>query len=89
MINQPSPFESALILTREDNLSLRSFFPEYRIQLSLLLRGSTHGFSSQTFHERVDNRVGPSLILVKTEYNKLFGAFTSIVWKRPSQNTDI
>ena len=41
---------------------------------------SENGTSSKDFHKKCDNQ-GPTLTLVKTTKNKIFGGFTPLAWK--------
>lgn len=49
------------------------------LQFSLLYRASIHGFASTVFHQRCDNQ-GPTLVLVKTSDNHLFGGVNFVSW---------
>lgn len=46
---------------------------------TLLYRGSDEGFSAQKFHEKCDNK-GPTVTLVRTEKNNVFGGYASQSW---------
>ena len=48
--------------------------------MTLLFRGSKDGFKSAAFHKNCDNK-GATLTIVKSEYGKIFGAFTYIPWE--------
>ena len=45
----------------------------------LLYRGSRDGFSTKNFHEKCDNK-GPTVMIIKSNYGKVFGGFTDISW---------
>ena len=47
--------------------------------LNLLYRGSENNFSSKTFHNLCDDK-GPTLVLVRSSYDKLFGGYASESW---------
>lgn len=47
--------------------------------LKLLYRGSRDGFSAVNFHQNCDNR-GPTVVLIKSNYGKIFGGFTDASW---------
>ena len=49
------------------------------IKLSLLYRGSINGFSADKWHKYSDNN-GPTITLILTEYDHIFGGYTSIPW---------
>lgn len=76
-------FESKILNGREDTETIRSFFPNKTLKLSLLYRGSEHGKTNSVFHQRCDNK-GPLLILVKTEHDKVCGGFITQKWKIPA-----
>jgi len=46
---------------------------------------SQNGYKSEDFHKKCDNK-GPSLSLVKTTKNKIFGGFTSLNWNNQDGN---
>eukprot|EP00347_Sterkiella_histriomuscorum_P017056 403350831 len=45
----------------------------------LLYRGTRDGFDSQKFHQKVDGK-GPTITIIKSEQNKVFGGYTQIPW---------
>ena len=47
---------------------------------------SENGTTSEYFHKYCDNK-GPSLILIKTKNNKIFGGFTPLNWNTKDGNT--
>ena len=49
------------------------------INIELIFKMSKNGYKSEDFHKMCDNK-GPSLSLVKTTKNKLFGGFTPLSW---------
>ena len=42
------------------------------------------GFRAETFHTKCDNK-GPTLCIIKNEYDYIFGGYTKISWNNPSQ----
>ena len=50
------------------------------IKFELIFKMSENGTKSTDFHTYCDNK-GPTLILVKTTKNKIFGGFTPLNWK--------
>jgi hypothetical protein len=52
---------------------------------TLLYRASEHEFSVKEFHRLCDGETN-TLVLVKTEFNKIIGGFTPIPW-RSTANT--
>ena len=51
-----------------------------KINLELLFKMSINGSKCEEFHRLCDNK-GPTLTLVKTTENKIFGGFTPLDWK--------
>ena len=51
-----------------------------KIKLELIFRMSENGTKANDFHKYCDNK-GPTLTLVKTTENKIFGGFTPLNWK--------
>jgi len=45
-----------------------------------IYRGSKHGFFPENFHQKCDDK-GPTLTIVKTSENKVFGGYTPISWE--------
>ena len=54
--------------------------PNKKIKFELLFRKSRDGSKSSDFHKCCDNK-GPTLTLVKTSKNYIFGAYTPFSWK--------
>ena len=52
-----------------------------KINFELIFKMSQNGQNSQDFHKYSDNK-GPTLILIKTTKNKIFGGFTPLNWKK-------
>jgi hypothetical protein len=42
-------------------------------------RGSEDGFTTAAFHKLCDG-ISPSLTIIKSEHDRVFGAFTTIPW---------
>lgn len=62
---------------------LRERFNKFDSKLtacSLQCRGSQIGYNAKKFHELSDNK-SSTLLLVKTQDNKIFGGYTSCKWK--------
>ena len=53
--------------------------------LSLLYRGSRDGFDTSPIHQCCSG-AHPTLLLVKSEYGKVFGAYISIPWLEQQQD---
>ena len=52
------------------------------IKFELIFKMSEQGSNSKDFHKYCDNQ-GPTLLLIETKDNKIFGGFTSLNWKLP------
>jgi len=57
-----------------------------RIKFEKIFVMSVNGDSSKDFHKYCDNK-GPTLTIVKTTKNKLFGGFTPLNWATKGKNT--
>lgn len=63
--------------------SLQNFNP---ISTKLLYRGTRDGFLADDFHKHCDNK-GPTLTILFSDMDKIFGAYTDISWTKPIGNT--
>ena len=54
--------------------------------IKLLYRASEHKLSPIAFHKFCDNISG-TLVLVKTNYGKILGGFTKMLWKPPNNDS--
>ena len=52
------------------------------IKFELIFKMSENGYASKDFHKFCDNQ-GPTLLLIETKDNKIFGGFTPLNWKLP------
>ena len=70
-----------VILKNEGNLQgrLQSFLNNRTSRLKLCYRASLHGWSSQQFHQRCDDKVN-TVVLVKVG-NYIFGGYTDKTWQ--------
>ena len=50
-----------------------------QFKVTLIFRGSQHGFNAQAFHACCDNQ-GSTLTIIKSEMGKVFGCYTDIAW---------
>ena len=50
-------------------------------KFELIFRMSIHGSDSGDFYKYCENK-GPTLLLIKTTKNKIFGGFTPLNWKK-------
>ena len=58
-----------------------------KIKFKLIFKMSENGTKSEDFHKTCDNQ-GPTLTLVKTTKNKIFGGFTPLNWKSEGDGTN-
>ncbi len=52
--------------------------------MKLLYRGSRDGFAAKNFHDLCD-LIGPTLTIVKSTTNFVFGGYTPLLWHSYSQ----
>mmetsp|Transcript_84399 Transcript_84399/g.103432 ORF Transcript_84399/g.103432 Transcript_84399/m.103432 type:complete len:229 (-) Transcript_84399:6-692(-) len=50
-----------------------------KLKLSRLYSGKLDGFTTNMFHTKCDNQ-GPTICLIKNEYNTIFGGYTAAPW---------
>ena len=70
------------ILNINDKVSFMALICDHlqqNIQLTRIFSGTINGFSASTFHGKCDNK-GATIILVKSEYDGIFGGYSSISW---------
>jgi len=67
------------ILNYQQWARVNKFFTRKVKSMELLYRATTHGFESTTFHAKVDG-TGPSLIIIKNNFNKTFGGYHHAGW---------
>ena len=65
---------------------IKEKYNEKSIKFELIFKMSEMGTKSKYFHKYCDNK-GPSLILIKTKNNKIFGGFTHLNWNIKDGNT--
>ena len=51
------------------------------MKAELLYRGTRDGFGFNQCHSKIDDK-GPTLSIIKTTENKIFGGYTTIPWKK-------
>ena len=84
-----SSISSSLIPSLLDN-SLKTLLTSWintNLEYGLLYKGSVDGFESTSFHLKCDNK-GPTLVIMKTSFDKVIGGFTTLNWTTP-QNSGI
>ena len=55
------------------------------ITFDLIYQAKKDGFSGKIFHALCNDK-GPTVTLIKNEYNYVFGGFTSLSWSSPEQS---
>ena len=55
----------------------------FNVKLYKIFEAKINGFSSYNFHKICDNK-GPTICIIKNEYNYIFGGYTSKSWKSPT-----
>ena len=78
IINSDIPKQNIIINWIKDKIK------KDNIKFELIFKMSIHGYSSYDFHENCDN-MGPTLILIKTTKDRIFGGFTPLNWKEESE----
>jgi hypothetical protein len=73
--------DSVILTDPEMKEAVKSFVEEEGrvIGYKLAYRGSRHGWMAVDFHRHCDN-VGPTLVIIKTTFNKVLGGFTKSSW---------
>ena len=56
-------------------------------KLKRIYCGSIDGFRANNFHENCDDK-GPTICIIKNEYNTIFGGYTSVTWNSKGKNDD-
>ena len=82
-----NPFENSLIIKNNKNKInylikwIKQKTNKDKINFDLIFTMSKNGNDSDDFHKYCDNK-GPTLILIKTKKNQIFGGFTSLNWNK-------
>ena len=78
IINKDIPKQNIIFEWIQDKIKKSS------IEFELIFKMSINGNSAYDFHEHCDD-VGPTLILIKTTKDKIFGGFTPLNWKEENE----
>ncbi len=70
---------SKCVTTNEERRFLRKILGEKTFVISLLYRGSEHGWYHKDFKEKTNDR-GPSISLYRIRDGDCFGGFSNIKW---------
>lgn len=71
-----------------DYAFLKQVIREKHCLMTLLYRGSLHGWSAADFHSRCDG-MGPTLSLFKIKDGARIGGFTTVSWASPANNNQV
>lgn len=79
-------FESAIVNFEDQKMMKNWVFETTKAEpkFKLLYRGSRDGFSGTSFHSKCDNK-GPTVVVIRSNFGKVFGGFTDVIWK--TENT--
>ena len=75
-------FESSSIITNDIHQSALQLWLPPNVTCSLLFRTSSDGYTPTDFHRCCDNK-GPTLVLIKSRGEYIFGGYTSKSWVSP------
>ena len=75
-----SLFKETEILNSESKKMLLSWLPRKPIKLNLLLNSNIDGDSTSTFINKCNGK-SPTLVVIKTTKGKIFGGYTTQLWK--------
>lgn len=67
------------LLTGEDQIQLNKFYGTEHQKWNLIYKGTRDGFTIDDFHRCCDSQ-GPTMTIIQTLDNYLFGGYTSISW---------
>ena len=74
----------SLIVTKPEEVKLlRTWCGPGMFKFKLLYRGTKDGFSSEVFHKKCDE-IMPTLTIIKSHNNKVFGGYSDQSWKSTS-----
>jgi len=70
------------ILKANEKKKLISWLPskDRKKRWKLMFRGSKHGFTGAQFHAKCDNKGGPTVCIIESSMNHVFGGYTTIPW---------
>ena len=84
-------FPSDILMDFNDKLKLMELILDQLgvvFQLRRIYSGLSCGYSSRIFHEKCNNK-GPTITIIKNEYDYIFGGYTSISWETPDCYTPV
>jgi hypothetical protein len=72
-------FNGGSLLSEDQRKILIGFLDNTLQKTELIYKASRDGFDANAFHSRCDNK-GPTLTIVRSNNNYLFGGYTSVAW---------
>ena len=72
-------FSNGTLLQSEQKIQLNEFYGNTNQRWELIYKASRDGFAASTFHKRCNNK-GPTMTIIQSNNNYLFGGYTSIPW---------
>ncbi len=78
--SEPPTFAGTKILDAAGIAKVNGWYGDANAQWSLCYRRSEHGAQASTFHNLCNNK-GPSISLIKTNTNQIFGGYNPLSWK--------
>lgn len=72
-------FADGTLLDLEQKKKLEEFYGNRNQRWGLIYKASRDGFSSSTFHSCCNNK-GPTMTIIRSNNNFLFGGYTSVAW---------
>jgi len=72
-------FSNGTLLKLEHKKKLNEFYGKIDQQWELIYKASRDGFDVDAFHTRCNNK-GPTMTIIQSDNNYLFGGYTSIPW---------
>jgi len=74
-----SYFLNGTLLKTEQKVKLNEFYGKINQRWELIYKASRDGFDANAFHTRCNNK-GPTMTIIQSNNNYLFGGYTSIPW---------
>lgn len=79
LISKLDLFPDGTLLETTHKNQLNTFYKKTNQRWELIYKASRDGFGANIFHSHCDNK-GPTITIIQSNNNYLFGAYTSFVW---------
>ncbi|CAF3335863.1 unnamed protein product [Rotaria socialis] len=79
----PDTFPNGTLLKVQHKQKLNDFYGKTNQQWELIYKATRDGFDANTFHSRCNNK-GPTITIIQSNNNYLFGGYTAIPWASES-----